>query len=104
MDDRRLDTLEQLLARHGQARAKKAVLPGDFTARVMAGVRASAEGRPAFWDVFASAARRFAPAGAIAATALYGYAAHAERLLSQAVLGFSLSGGGSLMTFAALVP
>lgn len=103
MDDGRLDTLERQLAGHGRLRAQKAVLPGDFTARVMADIRRRSDRPKAFLDIFTGAATRFAPAGAIAAGALYGYAAHADRLLSQALLGLSLS-GASLAGYASLLP
>lgn len=103
MDDGRLDNLERQLARHGSLRARKAELPGDFTARVMADIRRRSEKPAAFLDIFTVAARRFMPAGAIAATALYGYAAHADKLLSQAMLSMSLT-GASVAGYAALLP
>lgn len=103
MDDGRLDTMERLLARHGSLRARKAGLPGDFTARVMADIRRRGETPAAFWDIFTTVAARFVPAGALAAGALYGYAAHADRLLSQALLGLSLA-GASVAGYASLLP
>ena len=103
MDDGRLDTMERLLARHGRLRAQEAKLPGDFTARVMADIRRRSEKPAAFLDIFTTVATRFVPAGAIAAGALYGYAAHADRLLSQTLLGLSLA-GASVAGYAALLP
>lgn len=103
MDDGRLDTMERLLARQAGLRAGKAQLPGDFTARVMADIRRRSERSRPFRDIFTTVAGRFVPAGAIAATALYGYAAHADKLLSQALLNLSLT-GVSVASYAALLP
>lgn len=103
MEDGRLDTVEQLLARHGRLRGQKAELPGDFTARVMADIRRRSEKPLAFLDIFTQAATRFVPAGAIAATAIYGYAAYADKLLSQALLSISFN-GASLAGYAAMLP
>jgi hypothetical protein len=93
MDDRRLDRLEQALMLHGRTRAKAPQVPADFTAGVMRQVRQMDAARQDFWSVFSLAARRFAPVGALAATAACGYAQVMERLLNQAVLTLSLHGG-----------
>ncbi len=103
MDDGRLDMLEKQLLRHAKTRTQPQ-LPADFTAGVMRAVRAKAERRLRFLDVFGVAAWRFVPAGALAATAMYGYALQADKVLGQALLSISLSGGGSLTTLAALMP
>ena len=103
MDDGRLDTVERQLARHGRLRAQQAGLPGDFTARVMADIRRRMDRPVAFLDIFTAVAARFVPAGALAAGALYGYAAHADRLLSQALLNLSLT-GVSVASYASLLP
>ena len=103
MDDGRLDTMERLLARQAGLRAGKAQLPGDFTARVMADIRRRVDRPVSFQDIFTAVAARFVPAGAIAAGALYGYAAHADRLLSQALLNLSLT-GVSVASYASLLP
>lgn len=103
MDDRRLDGIEQTLLRAGQLRAG-AQTPPDFTARIMREVRAKAPRRIDFWDMFGLAARRFAPVGALAATAACGYAQLMDRVLNQALVSLSLHGGGSALTLAGLVP
>lgn len=102
MEDRRLDGIEQALLRAGQLRAA-AEVPPDFTARIMREVRAVAPRRIDFWDMFGLAARRFAPVGALAATAACGYAQLMDRVLNQALVSLSLHGGGAL-TLAGLVP
>lgn len=103
MDDGRLDRIEQALLRHGSLRARPVPLPQDFTARIMREVRNMAPRPVSFWDVFGMAARRFAPVGALAATAACGYAQFMERALHQAVLSLSLHGAGAI-TLAGLVP
>ena len=103
MDDGRLDRVEEMLVRHARNR-QVPELPADFTAGVMRAVRNKAEKASGIWDVFSVVALRFVPAGALAATAMYGFAAHAESTFSQAMLSFSLTGGGSLITLAALMP
>ncbi len=103
MDDGRLDRIEQALLRHGTLRAQSAAVPQDFTARIMREVRNKAPRPVNFWDLFGLAARRFAPVGALAATAACGYAQFMERALHQAVLSLSLH-GASAITLAGLVP
>lgn len=103
MDDGRLDRLEQALVQRARGR-KRMDPPVGFTAGVMRGVRAAAERRSEFWGVFALAARRFVPAGALAATAACGYALMSERLLNQALLVLSLHGSGSAYILAGLLP
>lgn len=103
MDDGRLDRIEQALLRHHRLRSAAAAPPPGFSAAVMRGVRQAAERQAGFWDIFGLAARRFAPVGALAATAAYGYAQVMERLLSQAVLSLSLHGGGAA-TLVRLMP
>lgn len=102
MDDRKLDTLEQALLMHASGRVPQPV-PNDFTARIMREVR----NRPArgadFLDVFSLVARRFAPVGALAATALCGYAQFFDRVLSQALLSVSMH-SASVTTLAGLMP
>ncbi len=106
MDDGRLDRLEQALVLHARARKPKRRmdLPAGFTPGVLRAVRAVHARRSDFWGVFALAARRFAPAGALAATAACGYAQLSERLLNQALLALSLHGAGSAYTLAGLLP
>ncbi len=103
MDDRRLDVLEDTLLRHARARRPLAA-PENFTAGVMREVRAVAARRSDFWMAFACAARRFAPAGALAATAACGYALMSELVLDQALLTLSLHGSGSTYLLAGLLP
>ncbi|HWR02465.1 MAG TPA: hypothetical protein VN419_00490 [Humidesulfovibrio sp.] len=103
MDDGRLDRIEQALLRHGSLRAQSVQLPQDFTARIMREVRNKAPRSVSFWDLFGIAARRFAPVGALAATAACGYAQFMERALHQAVLSLSMHGAGAI-TLAGLVP
>lgn len=76
---------------------------GGFTAGVMREVRATADRRADFWSAFSFVARRFVPAGVLAATLTYGYAQMCERLLNQALLSLSLHGGGGAYMFAALL-
>jgi hypothetical protein len=98
MDDRRLvklDRIEQALIQHFRSRTPIAV-PADFVDGVMRSVRASAEEAGGFWTLFGFAARRFAPVGALAATAVCGYAQVSERLFNQALLFMSLHGGGAV--------
>ncbi len=95
MDDGRLDRLEQALMRHFRRKPAVGVPPG-FTGQVMRSVRARAEAAGGFWALFQFAARRFAPVGALAATAACGYAQLSERLFNQALLSMSLHGGGAL--------
>jgi hypothetical protein len=108
MDDRRLaksarlDRIEQALVLHARTRPALAV-PAGFEAAVMRSVRASAEAAGGFWTVFSFAARRFAPVGALAATAACGYAQVSERLFNQALLIMSLH-GGSALSMARLMP
>ncbi len=103
MDDGRLDQLEQALLQHARGR-KPVAVPAGFTDGVMREVRAAAGRRSDFWSVFALAARRFAPAGALAATATYGYAQLSERLLNQALLTLTLHGSGGTYILAGLLP
>ncbi|MBA4357062.1 MAG: hypothetical protein Q7U56_08460 [Humidesulfovibrio sp.] len=103
MDDGRLDRLEQALVLHARGRART-LPPAGFTTGVMRAVRANAERRNDFWSAFSFVARRFAPAGALAATATYGYAQMSERLLNQALLSLSLHGGAAAFTLAGLLP
>jgi len=103
MDDGRLDRVEEMLVRHARNR-QVPELPADFTASVMRAVRNKADKASGLWDVFSVIAWRFVPAGALAATAMYGFAVHAESAFSLALLRFSLTGGGSLTTLAALIP
>jgi hypothetical protein len=103
MDDGRLDRLEQALVLHAQGR-KRMDPPAGFADGVMREVHAAAERREDFWNAFSFAARRFAPAGALAAAAAYGYAQLSERLLSQALLTLSLHGGITALTLAGLLP
>lgn len=104
MDDGRLDRLEHALLLHFRAQRRAAPAPGDFTAQVMRAVRLRAEKAPDFWDVFSQAARRFAPVGALAATAACGYAQSMERVFNQALLSLSLHGGSSALTLVGLMP
>lgn len=101
MDDGRLDRLERALM--GAWRARQVAVPADFAAGVMRAVRSLPPRRLAFWDIFGLAARRFAPVGALAATATYGYAQLAERAFNQALVSLSLHGGGAL-SLAGLMP
>lgn len=104
MDDGRLDRIEQALLRHGRKRAgtpKEA--PYGFTERIMREVAAKAPRPLDFWDIFAVAAKRFAPVGALAATVACGYAQMMERLFNQAVVSLSLHGAGAV-TLAGLMP
>jgi len=103
MDDRRLDRLEQALLLHHRKRNRSVELPHDFTAQVMRVVRHKAERGADFWDIFSLAARRFAPVGALAATAACGYAQFMERALNQALLSVSMHGSG-VITLAGLMP
>ena len=103
MDDGRLDQLEQALLLRARGRTAPA-MPGGFSAGVMREVRLVAERRSDFWSVFSSAAWRFVPAGALAATATFGYAQLSERLLNQALLSLSLHGGATSITLAGLLP
>ncbi len=103
MDDGRLDQLEQALVLRAGNR-KPPAMPAGFTAGVMREVRRSVERRSDFWSLFAFAARRFVPAGALAATASFGYAQLSERLLNQALLSLSLHGGSAAFTLAGLLP
>lgn len=102
MDDGRLDRLEQALVRHFRRRQPVGV-PQGFAGEVMRSVRARADAAGGFWPLFQFAARRFAPVGALAATAACGYAQLSERLLNQALLTMSLHGGGAL-SLARLMP
>ncbi|SNR80645.1 hypothetical protein SAMN04488503_1400 [Humidesulfovibrio mexicanus] len=102
MDDGRLDRLEQALMRAG--RARRGVVADDFTAGVMRAVRNLPSRRLAFGDLFGLAARRFAPVGAIAATATFGYAQIMERVFNQALVSLSLHGGSSALSLAGLMP
>jgi len=102
MDDRRLDNIEQALLAHARA-PKAAVVPFDFTARVMCEVRQKAEHGEDFWDVFGLVAQRFAPICALAATAVCGYAQFMDRVLGQALLSLSMHGAGAV-TLAGLMP
>ena len=103
MDDGRLDQLEQALLLHARGR-KPLVAPAGFTAGVMRAVRANADRQSDFWSVFACAARRFIPAGALAATVACACALLSERALNQALLILSLHGGGSPYLLAGLIP
>ncbi|MHC1701154.1 MAG: hypothetical protein AB9900_09285 [Humidesulfovibrio sp.] len=103
MDDGRLDQLEQALYLHARGR-KPLARPAGFTGGVMRAVRANAGRRGDFWNAFALAARRFAPAGALAATAACGYALLSERVLNQALLTLSLHGSGGAYLVAGLLP
>lgn len=103
MDDGRLDQLEQALILHARGR-KPLALPAGFMDGVMREVRARAEGRVDFWSVFTCVARRFVPAGALAATAACGYAFMSERVLNQALLTLSLHGSGGACLVAGLLP
>jgi hypothetical protein len=102
MDDRRLDNIEQALVRHARAR-QGAALPADFTARVMREVRQKAERGVDFLTVFSLVARRFAPVGALAATAVCGYAQFMDKVFNQALLSLSMHGSGAI-TLAGLMP
>lgn len=104
MDDGRLDRLEQALLRHARMAKPAPQVPWDFTAGVMREVRARAERGQDFWNLFSLAARRFAPVGALAATAACGYAQLMERVLNQALLSLSLHGGSGAMTLAGMLP
>lgn len=104
MDDGRLDRIERALLRAGRLRVQSAEVPQDFTARIMREVRHKAERGANFWDIFGLAARRFAPVGALAATAACGYSQLMERVLNQALLSLSLHGGGNVLTLAGLMP
>lgn len=101
MDDGRLDRLERALL--GALRARRAAVPADFTAAVMRHVRNLPPRRAAFWDLFGLTARRFAPVGALAATATFGYAQMVERAFNQALVSLSLHGGG-VLSLAGLMP
>jgi hypothetical protein len=103
MDDGRLEQLEQVLVLRARHR-KPPALPVGFTGSVMHDVRDIADRRSDFWSLFTSAARRFVPAGALAATAACGYAIMSERVLSQALLTLSLHGSGSAYLVAGLLP
>lgn len=103
MDDGRLDVLEQALLLHARGR-KRMDPPAGFVDGVMREVRARDVSRGDFWSAFCCAARRFVPAGALAATASFGYAQLSERLLHQALLALSLQGGSSALTLAGLLP
>lgn len=103
MDDGRLEQLEQVLVLRARHR-KPPALPVGFTGSVMHDVRAIADRRSDFWSLFTFAARRFVPAGALAATASCGYALVSERFLNQALLTLSLHGGGSSYILARLLP
>ena len=103
MDDGRLDQLEQALVLCARNR-KTSAMPAGFTVGVLREVRRSVERRSDFWSIFTFAARRFVPAGALAATASYGYAQLSERLLNQALLSLSLHGGATSITLAGLLP
>jgi hypothetical protein len=102
MEDRRLDRLEQALQRHARTRQSVAV-PYDFTANVMRAVRAKAERGADFWDIFSSAARRFVPVGALAASAVCGYAQFMDKVYNQALLSLSMH-SSSTITLAGLMP
>jgi hypothetical protein len=102
MDDRRLDNIEQALVRHARARQGVAV-PRDFTACVMREVRQKAERGADFLTVFSMVARRFAPVGALAATAVCGYAQFMDKVFNQALLSLSMHGAGTI-TLAGLMP
>ena len=102
MDDRRLDNIEQALLCHHRAR-QCAQVPSDFTARVMREVRQKAERGADFMDVFSLVARRFAPVGALAATAACGYAQFMDKVFNQAVLSPSLHSTAGI-TLAGLMP
>jgi len=104
MEDRRLDNIERALLQHARMRHSEVTVPWDFTAQVMRTVRQKAERGADFWDIFGRAARRFAPVGALAATAACGYAQFMDRALNQALLAVSLHGGGSVITLAGLMP
>jgi hypothetical protein len=104
MDERRLDRLERTLFLHARLRRGCVAVPQDFTERVMRSVRQCAEARSSFWDIFGSAARRFAPVGAFAAAAVCGYAEMTERVLNQALLALSLHGGSSVLGLARMLP
>jgi hypothetical protein len=103
MDDGRLDQLEQALLLHARSR-KPLAPPAGLTEGVMREVRALADRRSDFWSVFVFAARRFVPAGALAATTAGGYALLSERVLNQALLTLSLHGGDSPYLLAGLLP
>lgn len=103
MDDGRLDQLEQALLLHARGR-KPLAPPAGFTAGVMRGVRNLADERSDFWSVFACAAQRFVPAGALAATVACACALLSERALNQALLTLSLHGGSSPYLLAGLIP
>lgn len=103
MDDRRLDRLEQTLLLHHRKRSGSVAVPHDFSIQVMRAVRSKAERGADFWDIFGLAARRFAPVGALAATAACGYAQFMERMLNQALLSVSMHGSG-VITLAGLMP
>lgn len=102
MDERKLDRLEQALYLHAR-KQQAAAVPVDFTARVMRSVRAKAERGADFWDIFGLVARRFAPVGAFAATAVCGYVQLVDKALSQALLSLSLHGGAPVL-FARMLP
>jgi len=103
MDDGRLDTLERLLLLHDENRPKP-TLPAGFAAGVMREVRAKVLSRTTIWEVLGRMMWRIAPAGALAAMTMYGFALHAEHLFNQSILSLSLAGGGSLTTLASMVP
>ena len=102
MDDRRLDNLEQALLRSFRAR-QSAPVPANFTASVMREVRQKAERGTSFLDVFSLVARRFAPVGALAATAACGYAQFVDKVFNQAVLSLSMHSTAGI-TLAGLMP
>jgi len=103
MDDGRLDQLEQVLLRHARGRSPMAA-PAGFTEGVMRAVRAKVEARNDFWSLFSLAGSRFAPAGALVASAACAYALMSERLLTQAVVSLSLHGTGGTYILAGLMP
>lgn len=102
MDDRKLDNIERALFAHGRMRAT-AAMPVDFTARVMREVRQKAERGADFWDMFGTAARRFAPVSAVAATVICGYAQFMDRVLGQALLALAAHGAG-VSNLAVMLP
>lgn len=106
MDDGRLDRLEQALVLHARGRKRMDPHPdvmAGLAAGVMREVRARAEAKSDFWGVFVLAGWRFAPAGALAATAAFAWAQASERLLGQALMSLSLTGGAGYL-LAGLLP
>jgi hypothetical protein len=103
MDDRKLDTIERALVSHLRNR-RAAAVPAGFSAQVMRAVRENAERRLDFWDFFGVAVRRFAPVGALAATAVCGYAQLVDKAFGQALLSVSLHGGATSMLYAGMLP